>query len=84
MNISEEDAKAALTAIQNPPALYSDADKTTMTEATETDTTFTANATTLTAISGSSGKAATKVVKKKGAKPKLSAKEKKERSVRFS
>jgi hypothetical protein len=52
-----------------------------MTETTEHEMTFAANTTTTTAISGVSAKSAVKV-KKKGAKPKLTAKEKKERNVR--
>ena len=55
-----------------------------MTETTEPEMTFEANTTTTTTTtttSGLSGKSATKVVKKKGAKPKLTAKEKKERNV---
>jgi len=43
--------------------------------------TYAANTTTATAISGASGKSGVKMVKKKGAKPKLTAKEKKERNI---
>jgi DASH complex subunit DAM1 len=78
----EEDARAALAALRNPPNVNADVDKTVMTETTEPEMTFEANTTTTTtATSGVSGKSATKVVKKKGAKPKLTAKEKKERNV---
>ncbi|KAF7983423.1 hypothetical protein HWV62_12861 [Athelia sp. TMB] len=72
-----EDAQAALAALQTtlPPSDF-DADKTTMTEVTESNTTMTANTTTATGTS--TGK---KVMKKKGAKPKLTAKEKKERDL---
>jgi len=52
-----------------------------MTETTEQEMTYAANTTTATAISGASGKSGVKMTKKKGAKPKLTAKEKKERNV---
>lgn len=68
-----------MAALQSPIP-YFDADKTTMTETTETNTTMTANTTTVVGTS-STGK---KVLKKKGVKPKLSAKEKKERNVCLS
>jgi hypothetical protein len=60
-----------------------DMDKTTMTETTEHEMTYAANTTTTTALSGASSKSGGKMVKKKGAKPKLTAKEKKERNVRL-
>jgi len=81
---TEADAMAALAAIQSPPTLYADIDKTITTETTETtehEITYAANTTTATAISGASGKSGVKMAKKKGAKPKLTAKEKKERNV---
>jgi len=63
-----------------------DIDKTamaeTMTETTEHEITYAANTTTATTISGASDKSGVKMVKKKGAKSKLTAKEKKERNVR--
>ena len=77
---AEEDARAALAAIQKPSTPYTDADKTTLTETTEQEMTYAANTTTATAISGKSGG---KMVKKKSGKPKLTAKEKKERNVRL-
>lgn len=75
--------RAALAAMQNSPIPDLDVDKTTITETTEHDMTFAANTTTATAISGVSGKPGVKMVKKKGTKPKLTAKEKKERNVRL-
>jgi len=54
----------------------------TMTETTEHEITYAANTTTATTISGASDKSGVKMVKKKGAKSKLTAKEKKERNVR--
>lgn len=68
-----------MTALQAPIPVYNDGDKTTITEITDHDTTFAANTTTATA----SGPSVKKTIKKKGAKPKLSAKEKKERNVSF-
>ncbi|KIM86127.1 hypothetical protein PILCRDRAFT_334292 [Piloderma croceum F 1598] len=78
---AEADARAALAAIQSPPTFSADTDKTTMTETTEQEMTYAANTTTATALSGASGKSGMKMVKKKGAKPKLTAKEKKERNI---
>jgi DASH complex subunit DAM1 len=75
---AEADARAALAAIQSPPTPYADIDKTTVTDTTEHDA---ANTTTATALSGASGKSGVKMVKKKGVKPKFTAKEKKERNV---
>ena len=64
-------------AIQNQTIVPSDADRTTMSEVTNHDITFTAvNTTTSSTPASKPG-----IKKKKGAKPKLSAKEKKERNV---
>jgi DASH complex subunit DAM1 len=76
---AEEDARAALDAIQNPPVPNIDLDKTTITETTE-EMTYAANTTIVSTTSGTSGKSV-KMVKKKGNKPKLTAKEKKERNI---
>ncbi len=69
-------AKAAQYTREAEKAAAAAADKTTMTAVSEMETTFVGNTTTN--VSAQS----TKVVKKKVAKPKLTAREKKERSVR--
>ena len=78
---AEQDALTAMEALKARAASRDDAagDKTTMTEATDTETTYAGITTTN--VSGHSGKSGMGT-KKKNAKPKLSAKEKKERSVR--
>lgn len=58
------------------------ADKTGITECTEAETTYTAaNVTTMTTVSAQASTKPGAVAKKKGAKVKMTAKEKKERSV---
>ncbi|KDQ54382.1 hypothetical protein JAAARDRAFT_182333 [Jaapia argillacea MUCL 33604] len=80
-----EEAQAALLALQQIPSPEpepSDIDKTSAADSTVNDTTFAANATTLmSAQSGKTGSSSTGKVKKRVGKPKLSAKEKKERSM---
>lgn len=77
----EHDALAAMEALKAQAAAAREAqaaaDRTAMTEATEAEITYTANTTTNT-----SGPIKSGGTKKKAGKPKLSAKEKKERSVR--
>jgi DASH complex subunit DAM1 len=80
---AEGDVRVALAAVQKPLTPDAqDADKTTITETTEHEMTYAANTTVATTVSAASGKSGTKTVKKKGGKPKLTAKEKKERNVR--
>lgn len=82
----EQDALAAMEAIQAKSAALSreteTADRTSMTDVTDAEMTYAGNTTT-TNTSGPSSKAGS-APKKKVAKPKLSAKEKKERGVRPS
>ncbi|TFK34516.1 hypothetical protein BDQ12DRAFT_613537 [Crucibulum laeve] len=88
---AERDAQAAMEALRlqaeaeatrqaEAAATAALADKTAMTDATEADMTY-ANTTTTTASAQSSTK--TGIPKKKGVKPKLTAKEKKERSIQI-
>ncbi|KAG2067930.1 hypothetical protein BDR04DRAFT_1129403 [Suillus decipiens] len=74
--LAEEAALKAASAVPPPPD--SEADKTTFTENQESDTTYTTNATTRNASTRIVKSASTGIPKKK-AKPKLTAKEKKER-----
>ncbi|KDQ54378.1 hypothetical protein JAAARDRAFT_406472 [Jaapia argillacea MUCL 33604] len=80
-----EEHQVALLALQQippPEPEPSEIDKTSAADSTVNDTTFAANATTLVyARSGKIGSNSTGKVKKKVGKPKLSAKEKKERSM---
>ena len=72
--------EAALKASAVPPPPDTEADKTTYTETPEFETTYTTNATTRN-VSTSIAKTASSGIPKKKGKPKLTAKEKKERSV---
>lgn len=76
--LAEEAALKAASAIPPPPD--SEADKTTFTENQEFETTYTTNATTRNA-STSITKIASTGIPKREVKPKLTAKEKKDRSV---
>lgn len=76
--LAEEAALKAASAVPPPPD--SEADKTTFTENQEFETTYTTNATTRNASTSIAKTASTGILKKK-VKPKLTAKEKKERSL---
>ncbi|KAG1729592.1 DASH complex subunit Dam1-domain-containing protein [Suillus lakei] len=76
--LAEEAALKAASAVPPPPD--SEADKTTFTENPEFETTYTTNATTRNASTSIAKTASTGIPKKK-AKPKLTAREKKERSL---
>ncbi|KAG1748499.1 DASH complex subunit Dam1-domain-containing protein [Suillus paluster] len=77
--LAEEAALKVASAIP-PPSRDSEADKTMFTETQEFETTYTTNATTRNASTSIAKTASTGVPKKK-AKPKLTAREKKERSI---
>lgn len=78
--LAEEAALKAASAVPPPPLSDYEADKTTYTENTEFESTYTTGATTRTASTSVTKTTSTGIPKKKG-KPKLTAKERKERSV---
>ncbi|OAX38561.1 hypothetical protein K503DRAFT_800345 [Rhizopogon vinicolor AM-OR11-026] len=78
--LAEEAALKAASAVPPPPLPDSEADKTTFTENPEFETTYATNATTRSTSTSVTKTISTGIPKKKG-KPKLTAKEKKERSL---